>query len=609
MFYFLGHAIRVDFLPAFPASDFLYTVSVWILILILYQIVLFVIRKTIIFRSKTEIDDIVLSVARTPMRLLIIVYGLRDAIYASHMASTWKSRIDVAVRLAIIVVVTVLVWQILFAVVLKIAQEKAEESRNEVDDAIVPIMSVFGKLVVAIAAVLYILHVVGVNFNTLLGVLGGLSFLLIFLFQEPLSNLFSGVYLWIDNPFKTGDLLITEDGTTYQVQHIGARVSKLYNLNDHTVAHIPNNNLATQRLINLTQPNTELKQSVSIGVSYDTPVGKVEEVLLDIAYAHPHILGAWPVKRSTMERWLKEGWFPPGHAGWYMVQMRRLEAEYRARELGEKVRKELVFLSRYITEVEERGLDEEERYIVEKMAYHILGQVNDLRKWYTVWFAAKAFLAAHYGRKEDVVPEDFYAVEERIKNKDITWIAEPDADMNDPIDALWYSGLIPVFRDLVRSARDLNPIDIQSLAAHWEKTFPTYTLQYDLQEEYKRWFYNLRSLQTEIARFTDFSDLPIEEQTQLDSRVMELADWIKQEFLLPPQMWQEPSVSFVNHGASSLDFSLDFFVDDLSGDHFLRAGDVVSDIRMWITERFDQEGIEIPFPQHDVHIRESNIKI
>ena len=60
----------------------------------------------------------------------------------------------------------------------------------------------------------------------------------------------------------------------------------------------------------------------------------------------------------------------------------------------------------------------------------------------------------------------------------------------------------------------------------------------------------------------------------------------------------QPSVMFRNFGDSSLDFQLRCFLSDV--DYFLQ---VPSDLRFAIDEAFREEGIEIPFPQRDLHVK------
>jgi len=60
----------------------------------------------------------------------------------------------------------------------------------------------------------------------------------------------------------------------------------------------------------------------------------------------------------------------------------------------------------------------------------------------------------------------------------------------------------------------------------------------------------------------------------------------------------EPFVFFDGFGASSLDFELRVHLADI-----LTSPVVQNRIRLEIVRRFDEEGISIPFPQHDVHVR------
>tara|TARA_R110000868_G_scaffold159166_2_gene387735 strand:+ start:2973 stop:5567 length:2595 start_codon:yes stop_codon:yes gene_type:complete len=60
-----------------------------------------------------------------------------------------------------------------------------------------------------------------------------------------------------------------------------------------------------------------------------------------------------------------------------------------------------------------------------------------------------------------------------------------------------------------------------------------------------------------------------------------------------------PQVVFIDFGASSLDFELRYFLRDI-GDVLA----VASIVRFEVLDRFRAEGIEIPFPQQDVHLRD-----
>jgi hypothetical protein len=62
--------------------------------------------------------------------------------------------------------------------------------------------------------------------------------------------------------------------------------------------------------------------------------------------------------------------------------------------------------------------------------------------------------------------------------------------------------------------------------------------------------------------------------------------------------YPEPAAFFIEFGASSLDFMLFAYLADVGNGYGVR-----SDLRFEIFRRFTEEGIEIPFAQSDVTIR------
>ncbi|MCP5141188.1 MAG: mechanosensitive ion channel [Gammaproteobacteria bacterium] len=61
----------------------------------------------------------------------------------------------------------------------------------------------------------------------------------------------------------------------------------------------------------------------------------------------------------------------------------------------------------------------------------------------------------------------------------------------------------------------------------------------------------------------------------------------------------EPKCQVVGFGASSVDLELRVWIDDPP----LGRGSVISDVLLGVWDRFHEHGIEIPFPQQDLHLR------
>ena len=59
-----------------------------------------------------------------------------------------------------------------------------------------------------------------------------------------------------------------------------------------------------------------------------------------------------------------------------------------------------------------------------------------------------------------------------------------------------------------------------------------------------------------------------------------------------------PIVRFINFGDSSLDFELHFW-----SRNFLVIEDIKSDLRFAIDQAFRENGVQIPFPQRDIWLK------
>ena len=84
-----------------------------------------------------------------------------------------------------------------------------------------------------------------------------------------------------------------------------------------------------------------------------------------------------------------------------------------------------------------------------------------------------------------------------------------------------------------------------------------------------------------------------------DSDLKEVTDTVMQVVKAQPDIlsYPEPSFFFMNFGASSLDFELRIWIQDLD-----KAMGIMTRVRLAINEAFKEKGIEIPFPQSEIHV-------
>ena len=141
-----------------------------------------------------------------------------------------------------------------------------------------------------IIGVLISLSTVGVSFTSLAIIFGGLSIGIGFGLQNIASNLISGFILIFERPIKIGDLVEIMDVNIFgRVSSINLRSTIIVALDEKEVI-VPNSQLITEAVHNLTHYNDRYRLRISVGVSYNSDVELVKKVLLEIAHAHPEII-------------------------------------------------------------------------------------------------------------------------------------------------------------------------------------------------------------------------------------------------------------------------------------------------------------------------------
>lgn len=117
--------------------------------------------------------------------------------------------------------------------------------------------------------------------------LGGLAFALAA--KDALSNLFGGIVIITEKPFNIGDWVKTKD-VEGVVEDISFRSTRIRTFAQALVT-VPNSTLANQAITNWSQMGKR-QITFNLGITYDTPKHKVEEVIQQIEHMlidHPDI--------------------------------------------------------------------------------------------------------------------------------------------------------------------------------------------------------------------------------------------------------------------------------------------------------------------------------
>lgn len=117
--------------------------------------------------------------------------------------------------------------------------------------------------------------------------------------QDTLANLFAGVSILADRPFKVGDYIVLDTGERGRVAHIGLRSTRLLTRDDVEVT-IPNRIMGQAKIVNETGgPYSKLRVRAAVGVAYGSDLARVRRALLAAAAACPFV-EAEPAPRERL---------------------------------------------------------------------------------------------------------------------------------------------------------------------------------------------------------------------------------------------------------------------------------------------------------------------
>lgn len=138
------------------------------------------------------------------------------------------------------------------------------------------------QVVVLMTGALILLNYLGISVTPILTVLGVGGLAVGLALQDTLSNLFAGVHILIEEPFKVGDFIRLSTGEEGTVSDIGWRTTRLL-MGSNNLTVIPNNKITTTALVNFALPGKWLMTEIDIATAHAADPVLVERLALEAA--------------------------------------------------------------------------------------------------------------------------------------------------------------------------------------------------------------------------------------------------------------------------------------------------------------------------------------
>ena len=238
-------------------------------------------------KSRTDLDDRLVDNLHRPLFLTVLLFGLVLALGQLPL------REGVVLFLTRFLKTLVLLSWAGFAfkgsAILLELFSHAEQRFAAIQPRTLPLFDNITKIVVAGGAVYFFFVIWGADVGAWLAGAGIVGIAVGFAAKDTLANLFSGVFIVADAPYRVGDFIVLDSGERGRVSQIGLRSTRLLTRDDIEIT-VPNAVIANAKITNETGgPWEKERVRVPVGVAYGSDIDRVKEVLLEVAHANDSI--------------------------------------------------------------------------------------------------------------------------------------------------------------------------------------------------------------------------------------------------------------------------------------------------------------------------------
>jgi len=240
-------------------------------------------------RSETRLDDIVVERLRGPSIATVVLAGVAWSVLWLDSGSPLHF-----LAVGVLKTLGIVIWAVVLAgigTMLLEAGSRRAGDQGALQTKTLPLFVMIWKVVIYGLAFYFLLAAWHINVTTWLASAGVVGIAVGFAAKDTLANLFAGVFILADAPFKIGDYIVIDDVTRGEVTDVGLRSSRLLTRDDVEVT-VPNAIIGNAKIINETGgPSDKMRVRIPVSVAYGSDVDRVRELLLGCVEGVAHVVG------------------------------------------------------------------------------------------------------------------------------------------------------------------------------------------------------------------------------------------------------------------------------------------------------------------------------
>ena len=232
-------------------------------------------------KTNTSTDDHIIDNIHKPIYYSILFIGFSFSISLFDLSES-----VIFILMGLLKTILVFIWvSAIFKSFIHVFNWYSEKAgmNSKHQKRLMPLFDNLGKMIIFASAAYFILLSWDINVTGLVASFGIGGFIVAFAAQDTIANLFAGIFIMADSPYKEGDYINLDTGERGYVKNIGLRSTRIMTRDDIEIT-IPNAVIANSKIINESGGPHEMERvRVNVSVAYGTDINKAKQILMDIA--------------------------------------------------------------------------------------------------------------------------------------------------------------------------------------------------------------------------------------------------------------------------------------------------------------------------------------
>lgn len=237
--------------------------------------------KKLSARTRSTIDDALFTALQTPLSYTVLMIGLSLAVRLLSVSDGLQG-----VLISILQSIGVFVWMVFTVRISKAvlrSQVSAAKGPKILQPATVPLFENVAIILIVAIAIYLIFETWSIDMTAWLASAGIVGIAVGFAAKDTLANLFSGVFILADMPYKIGDYVVLDSGERGAITKIGIRSTRMLTRGDVELT-IPNSIMGNSKIVNESGgPYPKYRIKIPVGVAYGSDIDQVRALLMHIA--------------------------------------------------------------------------------------------------------------------------------------------------------------------------------------------------------------------------------------------------------------------------------------------------------------------------------------